>query len=209
MVNARQRQRDEGRIGSILAVVGCLGLLTFTFGAGFYSGRVWGRAGSPEAASQVGVAPTPRGSGAGTQAVAAAPPALTFYEELTAPLPPPAPTQASEPRRGGDRLEPSPPRAEDKGARSEKRDGSPRKADAETSAPRFTVQIAAYSVRASAEALRNTMAATGHVAYIVEGDGPPGTPRYRVRVGSYATREAAIAAASRLPVAGARYVTSR
>ena len=60
---------------------------------------------------------------------------------------------------------------------------------------RFTVQIAAYSARASAEALRNTITAAGHQAYIVENDGPPGTPRYRVRVGSYPTREAAIAAA--------------
>jgi DedD protein len=76
-------------------------------------------------------------------------------------------------------------------------------------ASRFTVQIAAYTVRASAEALRSTISAAGHDAYIVENEGPPGTPRYRVRVGSYPTREAAIAAATRLPGAGARYVTSR
>ena len=203
MMNARQRQRDEGRVGTILAIVGCLGLLTLTFGAGFYSGRVLSRTTSSTS-----------GSPAPGALASAAPPPLTFYEELTAPLAvSPAPAvpklSASESRRAPDKPEPSPTRVEDKAAKAEKREGSARKAEAEGAASRFTVQIAAYSVRASAEALRSTMAATGHVAYIVESDGPAGTPRYRVRVGSYATREAAIAAASRLPVAGARYVTNR
>ncbi len=206
MVNARGRQRDEGRVGSILAVVGCLGLLTMTYGSGLYRGRIWSQTARAGTAVQPSAMPTTRASGAGAVA-AAAPPALTFYEELTAPLAGPslpAPTvtkpAASEPRRAPDKPEPA-ARVEDKSGRAERRDGS--------LVPRFTVQIAAYSVRASAEALRNTVSATGHVAYIVESDGPPGTPRYRVRVGSYATREAAIAAAARLPVAGARYVTSR
>ncbi|MGH7334570.1 MAG: SPOR domain-containing protein, partial [Candidatus Rokuibacteriota bacterium] len=142
--------------------------------------------------------------------------ALTFYEELTAPLPRPSSSAstaarlaANEPRRAVDKPEPPPARLDDKAARVEKRESPARKTESDTAAPRFTVQIAAYSVRASAEALRNTMTATGHVAYIAESDGPAGTARYRVRVGSYPTREAAIAAASRLPVAGARYVTSR
>jgi len=213
MSNARQRQRDEGRMGSILAVIGCLGLLALTFGTGFYSGRVLSRApsSSPGAAIQASAGQIPRGSGASTTPVPA--PALTFYEELTAPLPPsssPSPKLvAAESRRAVDKPEVNPARVEDKGAWVEKRDAPPRKGESETSAARFTVQVAAYSVRASAEALRNTITATGHQAYIVENDGPPGAPRYRVRVGSYATREAAIAAASRLPVAGARYVTSR
>jgi len=213
MVNARQRERDEGRVGSILAVVGCLGLLTVTFGAGFYSGQVWNHTGRSGTVVQGNVVPAPRGSGGAAVALS---PALTFYEELTAPLPAPTPPAgtgtklaASEPRRAPDKAEPVSARVEDKGARTEKREGPARKGESENAAPRFTVQIAAYNARASAEALRNTMTATGHVAYIVESDGPPGTPRYRVRVGSYATREAAIAAASRLPVAGARYVTSR
>ena len=213
MMNARQRQRDEGRVGTILAIVGCLCLLTLTFGAGFYSGRVLSRTTSSTSGSQATAVPTPRGSAPGALA-SAAPPPLTFYEELTAPLAvSPAPAvpklSASESRRAPDKPEPSPTRVEDKAAKAEKREGAARKAEAESAASRFTVQIAAYSVRASAEALRSTMAATGHVAYIVESDGPAGTPRYRVRVGSYATREAAIAAASRLPVAGARYVTNR
>jgi cell division protein FtsN len=207
MMNARQRQRDEGRVGTILAVVGCLGLLTLTFGAGFYSGRVWSRTASSMTAVQASAVPVP---GPGAPA-SAGPPPLTFYEELTAPLPAATVSKltTNEPRRASDKLEPSPTWVEDKGAKGDRREGSARKGEGESAAPRFTVQIAAYSVRASAEALRSTMVATGHVAYIVESDGPAGTPRYRVRVGSYATREAAIAAASRLPVAGARYVTSR
>ena len=88
------------------------------------------------------------------------------------------------------------------GERPTKREGAARKAEAESAAPRFTVQIAAYSARASAEALRSTISASGHEAYIVESEAPPGAPRYRVRVGSYPSREAAIAAASRLPGAG-------
>ena len=78
-----------------------------------------------------------------------------------------------------------------------------------TAGARYTVQIAAYSGRAAAEALRSTISASGHDAYIVETDGPPGAPRYRVRVGSYPSREAAVAAASRLPVPGERFVTTR
>jgi DedD protein len=213
MMNARGRQRDEGRTGSILAVIGCLGLLALTFGTGFYSGRVWSRAASPSPGPAVQASAGGIARGSGPSATPVPSPALTFYEELTAPLPPSSSLSpklvATEPRRAADKPEASPARVEDKGARGEKRDAPPRKGESETSAARFTVQIAAYSVRASAEALRNTITATGHQAYIVENDGPPGAPRYRVRVGSYATREAAIAAASRLPVAGARYVTSR
>jgi len=213
MMNARRRQRAEGRLGSILAIIGCLGLLGFTFGAGFYSGRFWTRAASASstAAPQASAAPEPRGPAAVAPGVI--PPALTFYEELTAPLSPTSPPApklaAAELRRAVDKPDLGVARVEDKAGRSEKRDAPAHKAEPETSAPRFTVQIAAYSVRASAEALRSTITATGHEAYIVENDGPAGVPRYRVRVGSYPTREAAIAAAARLPVAGARYVTSR
>ncbi|MBI2491463.1 MAG: SPOR domain-containing protein, partial [Candidatus Rokubacteria bacterium] len=62
---------------------------------------------------------------------------------------------------------------------------------------RYTVQVAAYKARAPADSLRASLAAAGHDAYVVEGDGPGGVP-YRVRVGSFATREAAQEAAARL-----------
>jgi cell division protein FtsN len=217
MINTRRRQRDEGRLGSILAAIGCLGLLAFTFGAGFYSGRILGRPASAAPAVLADAEPAERPGP--PRLVQTARPSLTFYEELTAPLPPPMPTapKVAEARRVPEKTDAAPaPRAEDKAGRAEDKtrsDGRASEAPARSGlpapAPRFTVQIAAYSARASAEALRNTITAAGHQAYIVENDGPPGTPRYRVRVGSYPTREAAIAAASRLPGAGARYVTSR
>ena len=102
-------------------------------------------------------------------------------------------------------------RPDDRTVRSDKRgaDASARRDEPIAAPPRFTVQVAAYSAKTSAEALRNTITASGHQAYIVESEGPPGAPRYRVRVGSYPSREAAIAAAARLPVPGARYVTTR
>jgi DedD protein len=207
-------------MGSILVAAGCLGILALAFGAGFYSGRYWTRASTvaadaeaaPSAASGPPVRSGPRGG--------SAPPALTFYEELTAPLaPPPAPTPAkpaspAPPRPAAEKAErPTNRPPEERTARSP--ETPPRRSEPAVPAERpaaggrFTVQIAAYSARASAEALRNSVSASGHEAYIVESEGPPGAPRYRVRVGSYASREAALAAASRLPVPGPRYVTTR
>jgi cell division protein FtsN len=221
----------------MLVAVGCLGVLGLTFAVGFYSGRYWTRASLPPAAldgdpvtASAAAAQRVRGG------VRAAPP-LTFYEELTAPLSSapavPRATAATEAKRGSergnlqvgrttdrgdlpvgriaDRAEPPAPRLEERAPRAEKRAAEVpvRRGEAVAPAPRFTVQVAAYSARASAEALRNSISATGHHAYIVESDTPPGAPRYRVRVGSYASREAAIAAAARLPVPGARYVTTR
>jgi cell division protein FtsN len=213
MADSRRPQRPPSRVGSILAGVGCLGVLGLTFGAGFYSGRYWTRASAadlPPSASSITASATPGRHGAST----ASSTALTFYEELTAPLPvspPPAKVTATEARRAADRFESPAPRPDERAAKSESRADAPlaRRSEPTGVGTRFTVQIAAYSARASAEALRNTVSAAGHEAYIVESDGPPGAPRFRVRVGSYATREAAIAAASRLPVPGARYVTTR
>ena len=57
---------------------------------------------------------------------------------------------------------------------------------------RFTVQVGAYKAREPAEALRARLAATGHDAYIADGQGRSGT-RFRVRVGAqeFAARIAA------------------
>jgi DedD protein len=194
----------------MLVGIGCLGVLGLTFGVGFYAGRYSTRASLPAAALEPGA-----GSGAvPARRGASAAPALTFYEELTAPLPTPPPAAkvaAAEPRRAVEKPDGASPRPDERAARSDKRgaDTPARRSEPAAAGPRFTVQIAAYSARASAEALRSTVSASGHEAYIVESDAPPGAPRYRVRVGSYPTREAAIAAASRLPGVGARYVTSR
>lgn len=213
MTDSRRRQPGPSRIGSTLVLVGCLGVLGLTFMVGFYSGRYWTRASLPAASPDAPpiVASTPPAR-RGATAVATSP-ALTFYEELTAPLavsPAPARITPSEPRRPVERADSVPARPDDRTARSDKRGAdAPARAEPVTAAPRFTVQVAAYSAKTSAEALRNTMTASGHAAYIVESEGPPGAPRYRVRVGSYPSREAAIAAAARLPVPGARYVTTR
>jgi cell division septation protein DedD len=201
-------------MGSTLVAVGCLGILGATFLAGFYSGRYWTRsmAVAPEGAAAGGeIAARARGGPAPLRP----PPALTFYEELTAPMSP-APSLVkgapSEPRRPAERAPVTAPRPDDQAARKDKRPGETpaRPADPSGGAgSRFTVQIAAYSAKASAEALRATISASGHEAYIVESDSPPGAPRDRVRVGSYPSREAAAAAAARLAVPGGRYVTSR
>jgi DedD protein len=213
MTDSRRSPPPPSRIGSILAVVGCLGVLGFTFGAGFYSGRYWTRL---SIAAAQPAAPATGSDTAGRRGTGAAPPttALTFYEELTAPLPfapPPAKGAANEPRRPPDRFDSPAPRSDDRVARSDRRTDVPPARPTEPTGvgPRFTVQIAAYSAKASAEALRNTVSAAGHDAYIVESEAPPGAPRFRVRVGSYPTREAALAAASRLPGPGAPYVTPR
>src|SRR5262245_20077179 len=112
MADLRRRPREPGRLGALLAALGCLGVLGLTFGAGFYTGRYWTRTsvatGEPDpgaVASQV--TQVRRSAGA-----ARAAPALTFYEELTAPLasaPPGAPgrpaerANLTEPGRSADR----------------------------------------------------------------------------------------------------------
>ena len=59
------------------------------------------------------------------------------------------------------------------------------------------MQVGAYKAREPAEALRARLAATGHDAYIADGQGRSGT-RFRVRVGAFATREAAQEFAARI-----------
>src|SRR5262245_33849984 len=89
MTDARRRPTgptSPSRTGSMLATVGCLGVLGLTFLGGFYSGRYWTRASLPPAALEgdstaASASAARRGPGA-----APAVPALTFYEELTAPL---------------------------------------------------------------------------------------------------------------------------
>jgi cell division protein FtsN len=66
--------------------------------------------------------------------------------------------------------------------------------------------VGAYKTRQPAEALRASLAAAGHDAYVVEAEGAGGA-RYRVRVGSFPTRQAAVDAVARL--GGEGYVTTR
>lgn len=203
---ARRRQSESGRVGTMLAVVGCLGVLGLVFGLGFYTGRYVTRSAT--------VMPGPGGSTpASGKPATAAPPALTFYQELTAPLnapPPPAPRAETAERAGAaakvERAALAPPRPKPR----EETAGTAERRSA-TSDGRFTVQVGAYSGRAQAEALRTSIASAGHEVYIVEAEVPPGGPRFRVRVGSFSTREAAAAAAARLAAGGQRatYITTR
>jgi len=63
---------------------------------------------------------------------------------------------------------------------------------------RFTIQVAAYDTRQSAEQLVTRLSARGIVARLV----PSATAPYRVRIGHYATDEAATAAARELKEKG-------
>jgi cell division protein FtsN len=204
-------------------------VLGIAFGLGFLAGRHWES--FPVLRRAIAVAKTTGGSerelqtrrgGAGTregERAGRAPeptPTLTFYQELTKPLaPPPPPPKRERPARpervdvraaGRSTAEASGEKLVD--VRAAGRPGAPR--EASPAAGAFTVQVAAYRTRAQAEALRGTLAAAGHDAYVVEAETAGGVA-YRVRVGAYATREAARAAAQ--AIAGERqlqaYVTAR
>ncbi len=215
-MGARQRARGGSRTGTVLALIGALGILTFTFVAGLWTGRHWPLlTGAGASASR---SPAPESDG--LRRAAGPPPALTFYRELAAPVTALAPAGPPRPARPPDRGEPPSPRAEVSappeppaaaarpaveaapasrvelpargGERAAERD--PAGADRAT---RYAVQVGAYRARSAAEALRASLSAAGLQARIVEADASAGA-RYRVRIGPYATRDAAAAVASRL-----------
>ena len=195
-------RRAPSRLASALFVVGCLGVLGATFLLGVMAGRFWPRTPSAQTAAAKDTGPA---RGADRTARPAEPtPALTFYQDLTAPLTSPPPAKAAKPGRA---------------EKSEKTDAAPKPERAAVPEPpgaastpgAFTIQVGAYKAREPAEALRARLAAAGHDAYVAEIDAT-GTVRYRVRVGSFATREAAQRAADKI-VAGERtlsaFVTAR
>jgi len=202
-------RRAPSRLASTLFVVGCLGVLGATFMAGVTAGRFWPRPPSAPSTTVARESAPARGGDKAARPTEPAP-ALTFYQDLTAPLTaPPPPTKPARPGRAErsekiDRAEAAPaPKAE-------------RAARPETSAPAsspgaFTIQVGAYKAREPAEALRARLAAGGHDAYVAEIDAS-GSVRYRVRVGSFATREAAKLAADKLVAAERKlsaFVTAR
>jgi cell division protein FtsN len=184
-VAARARRGQSSRTGTMFVLVGLLAILGATFGAGVVTGRHRAR---PAPASERPA--TEKNDGrVGDRPGVPAPPTLTFYQELTAPLaappPPPPPKPARPPKPVDAAVIPSRPTAEPAAATP----GAP--------GPRYTVQVGAYRVKPPADALRATLVAAGHDAHVVESDAPGGA-RYRVRVGVFATREAAREAAARL-----------
>jgi cell division protein FtsN len=194
------RRQQTSRTGTLLALVGIAGVLALTFMAGMWTGLNWPVLvatvkGTPMKA--VGAADSAR-RGVERGKPAEPLPALTFYDELKAPLtaPPPAP-KATRPSKATE-----PPRRDE----TVEADAAP-PADAPA---RFTVQVAAYNARPPAEALQATLAAVGHDVHVVEA-ATPGGVRYRVQVGAFPTRQAAQDAAAKLSTDRAlqAFVTTR
>ena len=208
------RRRAPSRLASMLFVTGCLGVLGATFGLGVMAGRFWPRpqpAPSVAAAKDDAAAARPGDKtrpGDRTARPAEPGPALTFYQDLTAPLTsPPPPAKPGKPGRAEKSDRPGIAEAAPKPDPAAMPAASP-----PASTPgSFTIQVGAYKAREPAEALRARLAAAGHAAYVAEIDSS-GSVRYRVRIGSFATREAAQQAADKI-VAGERklsaFVTAR
>ena len=195
-MRSTRRQGRGSRTGTVLVLVGIAGVLGVTFGAGVWTGRHW-----PLLTGQAARADAPASRrGPGERPRQAEPlPALTFYQELTAPLTaPPPPPKPSRPK-------PSEPRREPEKAEAAATDTThaahPPAPIAVVTPPgpgaSFTVQVGAYNARGPAEALRGTLAAAGHDARIVEAETAVGL-RYRVQVGTFASRESARDTATRL-----------
>jgi cell division protein FtsN len=180
---ARRAPRGTpSRAGTIFVLIGLLTILGSTFGAGVYTGRRWGPpAVKSDAARKDGV----------ERPKLPAPPTLTFYRELTAPLTAPPPPKPVKPAKPGDALV-----IANRPAAMAPLSAEPAPSP-EPPAGGYTVQVGAYRARPPADALRATLVAAGHDADIAESTGS-GEARYRVRVGAFATREAARAAAARL-----------
>lgn len=183
----------RNRIASMLFLVGCLGVLGGTFVLGFIAGRLWPRPPSIVIAA--------RGAKEASRPAEPAP-ALTFYQELTAPLASPPPPKPSKPPRAEKPEKPdTAPKPEAvPTAEAALKPGIPAAVEAPNPAPSpgaFTVQVGAYKAREPAEALRARLAAAGYEAYIAQVDAP-GSVRFRVRVGSFAAREAAQQVADRI-----------
>ena len=177
-------------MSTLLVILGLVAVLGGTFTAGFLSGRHWERV---RVLAGLVKPQAPEADRARVPARAADPvvPALTFYQDLTAPLasPPPraAKADAARPKseavvRAESTAKPESPRAVKEPPRSE---------------TGYTVQVAAYTTRAQADGLVARLASHGFTADVSETSTSAGV-RYRVRVGSYPTKDAARDAAARL-----------
>ena len=202
-------KRRGRNLGSLFVILGVVAVLGGTFAAGFLAGRHGERVGvvaglvKPQAGKEPG-----RERVGATKSSEPAPPSLTFYQELTAPLaslPPkpkesPRPGKAEPPRIDATKAESS---RSEKTAAATKADarGDAAKTESSSAAARplgpFTVQVAAYATRAQADALVDRLTARRFQAEVSETTTPNGV-RYRVRSGTYSTKEAAREAVARL-----------
>jgi cell division protein FtsN len=213
---SRTRARSSSRLASLLFGIGCLVVLGVTFALGVAAGRRWphglpGFTASADVTAATSKERDRKSEGQGlAKTIAEAPPVLTFYRELTAPLvsPPPTPRAAAKPEAKPKDTEAKPKETAKPRPVETVKPTAP--APSEGAEGRFTVQVGAFKARSQADALRARLAAGGQPSYVseVEADG---AMQYRVRVGSFTTREAAREAATRL--AGERqlatYVTTR
>jgi len=216
-VSGRRPAQRESRVASFFLLLGCSSVLAGVFAAGVYSGRHWpgllpsiGVTRDPvtraDAASRGTLRPAPSRSGLAGSAdrvrPSEAPPVLTFYQELTAPLTAPPPDDRPRPERAS--------RGEKSAAESTASAGDGATVSLPTGGPQFTVQVGAFRTREQAEAVRSKVAAAGHDAYIAEVEGSGGS-RYRVRSGAFTSRDEARQAAERIgsAVKLSPYVTIR
>ena len=188
---ARRRGRS---LGSLFVVLGLVAVLGGTFAAGFLAGRHGERVGvvAGLVKPQAGKEPGRERIGA-TKPSEPAPPSLTFYQELTAPLAslPPRPKESPRPGKS------EPPRLDaiakpDPAAKPDHRADAAHRAD---SAPRPEKSDAAAKVDARAHAASKSepTAKTESSTAAARASGP-----FTVQVGAYATRAQADALADRL-----------
>lgn len=220
-------RRRPGRVANFFVTLGCLTILGLTFAGGVLTGRHWprllpwlGPGGRPRLEAEVARRPA-EGRRDERGRLAEPVPAITFYQELRAPvgaLPPPPRAREpverpSPPPPGALALPPAPsPSASPPSAPAAPPPPGlpPRSAAGSPAGGGYTVQVGAFRERRPAEHLRARLAEAGHAAYVVETSGADGS-HYRVRVGRFSTREEAQRAVARLAAEPslAPYVTGR
>ena len=198
-----------GRFGTFLVLTGIGGVLTVTFVAGVWTGRHWPLLTAPPTPPPSVDVVTGKRVPDDRKATPSALPALTFYQELKAPLtapPPPAPKPtktrppdlAIAPPSNTTVTPATPPAPRPEPAALADSSHAAVPAASTDKATRFTLQVGAYNARQPADTLRAMLAASGHDARVVEAADPRGGVRYRVQVGVFESREAAQEAKARL-----------
>src|SRR5215471_21828131 len=143
MRSARGR-RAPSRLASTLFVVGCLGVLGATFMAGVMAGRFWPRQSSTPSATVAKESAPARGADRPARPTEPGP-ALTFYQDLTAPLTsPPPPAKPGKPGRAEKSERPGAAEAAPKPDRAAMPEVSP---PASSTPGAFTIQVGAYKAR--------------------------------------------------------------
>jgi cell division septation protein DedD len=173
-------------------------ILGLTFTLGVLVGRQWARPAPPATAGETErkpVAPSRRGGVAAPEPGGGSPAQqvqdkLTFYDTLTAPLPPAAPAARPKPE---DRSRPVTASPAASGPEPEAAGGSAR----ETRST-WSVQVAALKSRSQADGIKKQLVEAGYSAYVTAVSAQDGQMRYRVRVGTFKTRDEALRVAERV-----------